>query len=657
MDTTADKVLNIGYLNCRAQTGFNESKQLQIENFLKMYSLDILHLQETHIEENTFSQCSFILSNYEIIHNNSPTKYGTSSLIRLSLAVENIILHHSGRIILFNIGQITFGNVYLPSGTNATSRTSRETYCGEIIPNLMVNSMDNGVIGGDWNNITTADDCTKHPEAKLSPCLKRVIKTFSWRDSFRHIYPNLKHFSHYYDRNGEGATRIDRSYYYGSLIPIDAKYECVSFSDHFSYIVKLQLPDPLSTIISPKSRPTFKIKPEVAKDRAFQARLAFNMNEWEQVRSFGVPILTWWENLVKPGIRKLALERGKELSRERRSLLNLLMMRLSFLGKKIHSGESSLLPALRETQFRIDDWFEAEIEKIKYQTKVDDIQDSEKVRIHHHELHQKHMKRSAILKLDTPGGLIEGHPACSAYLQERITELLGSQADLNAEAQNILLAEIENQFTEDDNIMLAAAPTKAEVEESIKTSNLHAAPGTDSITSFVYKECFHILGDAITDVVKAIHEGEQPTLSQRTSLMVCTSKPGKSGSLDPKDKRRLSLLNSDFKIITGIEVLRFRRVLGHSLSPQQLAEGDNSRITFGICLARDAVYAASMRREGCGLADNDFEAAFDYLCLDWVKLVLEKKGLAKEVLDRFLNIYHHPNDQQYQRKKGLQSPP
>ena len=102
--------------------------------------------------------------------------------------------------------------------------------------------------------------------------------------------------------------------------------------------------------------------------------------------------------------------------------------------------------------------------------------------------------------------------------------------------------------------MLAAAPTKAEVEESIKTSNLHAAPGTDSITSFVYKECFHILGDAITDVVKAIHEGEQPTLSQRTGLMVCTSKPGKSSSLDPKDKRRLSLLNSDFKIITGIEV-------------------------------------------------------------------------------------------------------
>ena len=43
---------------------------------------------------------------------------------------------------------------------------------------------------------------------------------------------------------------------------------------------------------------------------------------------------------------------------------------------------------------------------------------------------------------------------------------------------------------------------------------------------------------------------------------------------------------------------------------------------------------------GCGIADNDFEAAFDFLCLDWVKLVLKKKGLADEALARFTNIYN-----------------
>ena len=67
--------------------------------------------------------------------------------------------------------------------------------------------------------------------------------------------------------------------------------------------------------------------------------------------------------------------------------------------------------------------------------------------------------------------------------------------------------------------------------------------------------------------------------------------------------------------------------------------GDDRRISFGICLARDAIYAASMRKEGCAIADNDFEAAFDYLSLDWVKMVFKKKGLTGQVINRFVNIY------------------
>ena len=59
------------------------------------------------------------------------------------------------------------------------------------------------------------------------------------------------------------------------------------------------------------------------------------MIEWQEVRGFGVSLLTWWEVLVKPGIRKLALERGRELSRAKQSVLNLLIMRQSYMTRKI----------------------------------------------------------------------------------------------------------------------------------------------------------------------------------------------------------------------------------------------------------------------------------------------------------------------------------
>ena len=88
-----------------------------------------------------------------------------------------------------------------------------------------------------------------------------------------------------------------------------------------------------------------------------------------------------------------------------------------------------------------------------------------------------------------------------------------------------------------------------------------------------------------------------------------------------------------------MELARYNKVVSHTLSPNQLAAGDDRRITFGITLARDAIYAAGKRKQGCGIADNDFEAAFDFLCLDWVKLVLRKKGVREEALARFTNLY------------------
>ena len=232
-----------------------------------------------------------------------------------------------------------------------------------------------------------------------------------------------------------------------------------------------------------------------------------------------------------------------------------------------------------------------------------------------------------------------GHKACSDFLHKEVADLLLHPAVLDPAAQQTLLHEVEKVFTDSDNEKITSPPNKEEVEESVKTSNTQAAPGSDGITSLMYKEHFDILGDALTEVAQAIHDGQQPTKSQRTSLMIFTSKPGKTSSIKPKDKRRLSLLNADFKVLTGLEVARFRQVLAHTLCPEQLAEAGDRRISFGICQARDAIYAAGMRKSGCGLADNDFQAAFDYLCLDWVRKVLEKKGLAKEALDRFTNLY------------------
>ena len=181
-------------------------------------------------------------------------------------------------------------------------RASRESYFAETIPQLLINAKASGCISGDFNCITEKKDATKNPENKISPSLKRLIKTFSWIDSYRHLFPTSNCFSRYYDneRFGEGATRIDRVYHFGDIAVREAQYVGVAFSDHMGLVVKLALPGNFGNLTSPKNRPLFKANPDIVKDQNFKIKLQEQFILWSEVRvNLDMDILSWWEDFVK----------------------------------------------------------------------------------------------------------------------------------------------------------------------------------------------------------------------------------------------------------------------------------------------------------------------------------------------------------------------
>ena len=77
------------------------------------------------------------------------------------------------------------------------------------------------------------------------------------------------------------------------------------------------------------------------------------MKNWKQIREHGLDVITWWEIIVKPGLKRLALERSKELCKEQRGELNLLLIQQAYLVNKVkncHSLDSftSLLSVQRK---------------------------------------------------------------------------------------------------------------------------------------------------------------------------------------------------------------------------------------------------------------------------------------------------------------------
>ena len=147
--------LTLAFINCVGQSKFPLPKQLEIQNYIRSHKIDILHLQEVMIDDTSFSECHYVRNNFNLFSNNTPgnTPYGTASLVRSDIEVSNILTDNAGRIIIFDAAGCTWGNFYLPSGTDGASRTLREHYSAEIIPQLMINRQKNGAAGGDLNSI------------------------------------------------------------------------------------------------------------------------------------------------------------------------------------------------------------------------------------------------------------------------------------------------------------------------------------------------------------------------------------------------------------------------------------------------------------------------------------------------------------------------
>ena len=60
------KNLSILYINTYGQTKYTIQKQLQIEDIVKKYKSDIIHLQESQFDAQSFEHCQIIKSNFSV---------------------------------------------------------------------------------------------------------------------------------------------------------------------------------------------------------------------------------------------------------------------------------------------------------------------------------------------------------------------------------------------------------------------------------------------------------------------------------------------------------------------------------------------------------------------------------------------------------------
>ena len=76
---------------------------------------------------------------------------------------------------------------------------------------------------------------------------------------------------------------------------------------------------------------------------------------WLNIKSFGLDVLVWWENIVKPGIKKLAQKRNREMSKQMKGELNLFRLRQIYLNRKLSLQENGDFQNLKKSIFKLRD--------------------------------------------------------------------------------------------------------------------------------------------------------------------------------------------------------------------------------------------------------------------------------------------------------------
>ena len=94
------------------------------------------------------------------------------------------------------------------------------------------------------------------------------------------------------------------------------------------------------------------------------------MDHWLEVKSFGLNVIPWWEIVVKPGVKQLAIQRSKEMNKTKRGEINLLFLRQAYLTKKIQQRDTGKLSELWAVHGLIEQWYSRETDRVKHQSRV-----------------------------------------------------------------------------------------------------------------------------------------------------------------------------------------------------------------------------------------------------------------------------------------------
>ena len=644
--------IKIATLNCPgivAISATGRRKRKTIRQYCKNHRIDILALQETHATEELSKLSSFFP--FKTYSSTTSSSVGGVAFIIFNPKIKVLNSRDAGDGMMYSITieykerTITVVNFYVPPYLHKQQELLHKHMAvwDNTKPTLFV---------GDWNFVDdpAEDTIGRKGDVPQPPLAFEYMREYYQLIDIMAIKP-AQHRMTRWNPEFTSGSRLDRIYASGNMARwiMDTRNQAIpcslptsirdTISDHNIVSVSISATD------IPRGKGYWKLNTQILKNIELQNKILTIMEDFILQQKNKRTLFTQYKQMkakIRMTLRDWSTQRGKAILKqiiELKQDINLSIKIIEDESKKDQWKQTSLkLLKARRRMAQIS----LEISEgawVRSRAKWDF--EADKCSRMYFNLEKQHSRKKAIEQIKTKQGHLTSDPTeISEVFRDFYQELYSNRPTDEASLQK-LLEKLELNTKKMKNKKITNLVSRAEIRKAIKGTKRGSSPGPDGLPIAFYKTFPRTWGIILTEVYKEIARTGKIPVTMSESFITLLPK-GTSDPLIPANWRPISLLNSDYKILTKVWTSRLNPVMQEGIGPHQTGFIPGRDIRENIILTQTIIDRLVKQKSEGGILLLDLAKAYDRISHKSIWEVAKKLDFPEHGLQFLKAIYRNP---------------
>lgn len=614
-------------------------KRMELYELMKLKCIDVMFVQETHSNEFNEAAWRSEWGGEVILSSLSSVSGGVGVLLSrgflpISYELEEVV---KGRLMVvtakFECLTFIFVNVYAPN-----VGPERVQFL-KIVSDVLSRCGDSDAflyLGGDFNCCENDYLDRNHiePHVASQRALIDLIKTHDLVDVWRRLHNNVKQYSWAQARgNCLSLARLDRFYcfkHHFNVFKMSA-ISPVHFSDHSLVTCKVFIAE-----VKKKSA-YWHFNTNLLSDDNFKDAFGFFWDVHRTEKYMYDSLKLWWD-CGKIKIKQFCQQYTLNIMRDITNSMRTLEIEIVELqGLLETTGDSGHFEALSSKRSLLADLLGTRAQGALVRSRFQSISQMDAPSKFFFGLEKKNGQSRYIHTLRAGDGteLTEPNEIRRRAVQF-YSELYRSEYVENDELFDCFCDGLP-KISSVDHLELKAPLVGEELHAALQGMDGGKSPGIDGLPVEFYKTLWHGLGQDLLEVFNESFRDLTLPLSCRRAVI--TLLPKKGDLTDIKNWRPVSLLCTDYKILSKALANRLKYVMDEVLHVSQTYCVPGRSIIDNVSLVRDVLEVSGSSGTDFGLISLDQEKAFDRVEHMYLWKVLEVFGLDPSFIAMFKVLY------------------